>query len=71
MAVRARLAGEINRLLAPAGQPLAATMAGGAAALGVLLHLSELRMAGQLGRDEAVDAAQRFIAAGLTSLDLL
>jgi len=71
MAVRARLAAEINRLLAPAGQPLPTTMAGGAAALGVLLHLSELLLAGQLGHDEAVDAAQRFVAAGLAALDLL
>jgi AcrR family transcriptional regulator len=71
MAVRARLAGELNRLLAPAGQPLSLTMAGGAAALGVLLHVCELWMAGQLGRDEAVDAAQRFIGAGLAALDLL
>ena len=71
MAVRARLAGELNRLLAPAGQPLAMTMAGGAAALGVLLHLCELRMSGQVERDDAVDAAQRFIAAGLGALDLL
>ena len=71
MAVRARLAGELNRLLAPAGQPLSLTMVGGAAALGVLLHVCELWMAGQLGRDEAVDAAQRFIGAGLAALDLL
>ncbi|HEV7758243.1 MAG TPA: TetR/AcrR family transcriptional regulator [Acidimicrobiales bacterium] len=71
MAVRARLAGELNRLLAPAGQPLSLTMAGGAAALGVLLHVCELWMAGQLGRDEAVDAAQQFIGAGLAALDLL
>ena len=46
-------------------------MAGGAAALGVLLHLSELLLAGQLGHDEAVDAAQRFVTAGLAALDLL
>jgi AcrR family transcriptional regulator len=71
MAVRARLAGELNRLLAPAGQPLAITMAGSAAALGVLLHLCELWMAGQLDGETAVDAAQRFIAAGLSALDLL
>lgn len=71
MAVRARLAGELNRMLAPAGQPLPTTMAGSAAALGVLLHLCELSMAGQLGRDEAVETAQRFIGAGLAALDLL
>jgi AcrR family transcriptional regulator len=71
MAVRARLAGELNRLLAPAGQPLAVTMAGSAAALGVLMHLCELWMAGQLDRDVAVDAAQRFVAGGLTELGLL
>jgi hypothetical protein len=47
------------------------TMAGGAAALGVLLHMCELRMSGQVERDAAVDAAQRFIAAGLAALDLL
>jgi AcrR family transcriptional regulator len=71
MAVRARLAGELNRLLAPAAQPLAVTMVGGAATLGVVLHVCELAMAGQLSRDEAVEAAQRFTTAGLTALDLL
>jgi AcrR family transcriptional regulator len=71
MAVRARLAGELNRLLAPAGQPLAMTMVGSAAALGVLLHLCELRMAGELELDAATDAARRFISAGLGALDLL
>jgi AcrR family transcriptional regulator len=71
MAVRARLAGELNRLLAPAAQPLGVTMVGGAATLGVVLHVCELAMAGQLSRDEAVDAAQRFTIAGLTALDLL
>jgi AcrR family transcriptional regulator len=71
MAVRARLAGELNRLLAPAGQPLALTMAGGAAALGVLFQVCELWMAGQISRPAAVDAARRFLTAGLTALDLL
>ena len=71
MAVRARLAGELNALLAPAGQPLAATQAGGAAAMGALFHVCELALAGQISRDEAVDAGQRFLAGGLGALDLL
>jgi AcrR family transcriptional regulator len=71
MAVRARLAGELNALLAPAGQPLAVTLAGGAAAMGALLHVCELSMAGQIERDEATDVAQRFVRAGLAGLDLI
>jgi AcrR family transcriptional regulator len=71
MAVRARLAGELNGLLAPAGQPLAVTMAGGAAAMGALLHVCELWMAGQITRKQAVDVAHRFLAAGLAELDLI
>ena len=71
MAVRARLAGELDALLAPAGQPLAVTRAGGAAAMGALLHLCELAMAGQIAPEQAVDAGQRFLAGGLGALDLL
>jgi AcrR family transcriptional regulator len=71
VAVRARLAGELNTLLAPAGAPLPLTMAAGAAALGALLHVCELRLAGQVSEDEAVEVAQRFLAAGLDALDLL
>lgn len=71
MAVRARLAGELNGLLAPAGQPLAITMAGGAAAMGALLHVCELWMAGQITREQAVDVSHRFLSAGLAELDLL
>ena len=71
MAVRARLAGELNALLAPAGQPLAATQAGGAAAMGALLHLCELALAGQITTEQAVEAGQRFLAGGLGALDLI
>ena len=71
MAVRARLAGEINGLLAPAGQPLPVTMAGGAAAMGALLHLCELWLANQITREQAIEVSQRFIAAGLSDLDLV
>ena len=71
MAVRARLAGEINGLLAPAGQPLPVTMAGGAAAMGALLHLCELWLANQITREQALEVSQRFIAAGLSNLDLV
>ena len=71
MAVRARLAGEINALLAPAGQPLQLTMAGGAAALGALLHVCQLRIADQITAEEAAEASQRFVHAGLAALDLV
>ncbi|HEX6417262.1 MAG TPA: TetR/AcrR family transcriptional regulator [Acidimicrobiales bacterium] len=71
MAVRARLAGELDALLAPAGQPLPVTLAGGAAAMGALLHVCELWMADQVGRDQAIDAAQRFLRGGLAALDLI
>jgi AcrR family transcriptional regulator len=71
MAVRARLAGELNALLAPAGQPLTATQAGGAAAMGAVLHLCELALAGQITGEQAVDAGRRFLAGGLGALDLL
>ena len=71
MAVRARLAGELNELLAPAGQPLPVTMAGGAAAMGALLHLCELWLAGQITRQQAVEVSEQFLAAGLSALDLI
>lgn len=71
VAVRARLAAEIDQLVAAAGQPLDRTMAGGAAALGALLHVCELWMSGQLTKDDARASAHRFIHAGLGSLDLL
>lgn len=65
MAVRARLAAEPTALPASAGQPLPVTQAGGAAALGAVLQVCELAMAGQLGRHEAIALGQRFVAAGL------
>jgi AcrR family transcriptional regulator len=71
MAVRARLAGELNALLAPAGQPLPATQAGGAAALGAVLQVCEMAMSAQVPRDEAIALGQRFVAAGLGALDLV
>lgn len=71
MAVKARLAGELNALLAPAGQPLPVTMAGAAAALGAVLQVCELSMAGQITSDQAVGLARDFVAAGLGALDLV
>src|SRR5262245_33384235 len=71
IAVRARLAGELNGLLASAGQPLPVTMAGSAAALGALFHVCELRMAGQLSREEAAQSALAFLQAGLEALELV
>ena len=71
IAARARLAGELNGLLASAGQPLPVTMAGSAAALGALFHVCELRMAGQLSRDEAARSALAFLQAGLEALELV
>jgi len=71
MAVRARLAGEVNALLAPAGVPLPLTMAGAAAAMGALLHVCELWMADQITRQQATEVARRFVRAGLAELDLL
>jgi AcrR family transcriptional regulator len=71
IAVRARLAGELNALLAPAGQPLPVTMAGGAAALGAVLHVCELWMAGQLTAEQANEAALEFVRSGLAALELI
>jgi AcrR family transcriptional regulator len=71
IAARARLAGELNGLLAAAGQPLPITMAGSAAALGALFHVCELRMAGQLSREEAAASALAFLSAGLEALELV
>jgi hypothetical protein len=71
MAARARLAGELNELLAPAGAPLPVTMAASAATMGAVLSVCELWMAGQVTADEAVDVARRFVGAGLAGLDLL
>jgi hypothetical protein len=45
-------------------------MAGGAAAMGALLHVCELAMAGQVSREQAIDVAQRFLRGGLDALDL-
>ena len=70
-AVRARLAAEVNAILATAGQPLPVTLVGGAAALGAVLHACELCLAGQVSRTEAIDVAQRFVTAGLRGLDLV
>jgi AcrR family transcriptional regulator len=70
-AVRARLAGEINALLTPAGQPLPVTMAGGAAALGALLHLCQLWIGDQITTDEAAEVSRRFVHGGLAALDLV
>ena len=71
MAVRAQVAGELNALLAPAGQSLAATQVGGAAALGAVLQVCELAMSGQVPCDQAIELGQRFVAAGLGGLDLI
>jgi AcrR family transcriptional regulator len=71
MAVKARLAGELNALLAPAGQPLPVTMAGAAAALGALLQICELSMAGQITSEQAVDLARDFVAARVGAPDLV
>lgn len=70
-AVLARLSAEIDALLAHAGQPLGVTVAGGAAALGAVLALSELAIGGELSGEQATDAAQRFVHAGLAALDLV
>ncbi len=71
VAVRAQMAGELNQLLAPAGEPLARTMAGAAATMGALLHVCELWMAGQITQDQATSTAEQYIRAGLAALDLL
>ena len=69
MAVRAQVAGELNALLAPAGQSLEATQVGGAAALGAVLQVCELAMSGQVPRQQAIELGQRFVAAGPGGLD--
>ena len=61
----------LNELLAASGQPVPVTMAGGAAAMGAVLHVCELAMAGQVTAEQAVDLAQRFVAGGLGALDLI
>ena len=71
VAVRARMANELNQLLAAAGQPLTRTMAGAAAAIGAVLQVCELRIAGQVSRAEAAATAQGFVRSGLAGLDLL
>ena len=71
MAVWARLASELNALLAPAGAPLPVTMAAGAATMGAVLHVCELALGGQVSRDEAVEVAQQFVGSGLAGLGLL
>jgi hypothetical protein len=46
-------------------------MAGGAAALGALLHVCQLWIAGQITTDEAADVSRRFVHAGLAALELV
>ena len=46
-------------------------MAGGAAAMGALLHLCELWLGDQITREQAIEVSQRFLTAGLGELDLL
>lgn len=70
-AARARLVGELNRLLAPAGRGVQETLGGGAAAMGALLHVCELRMADQLTSDQAAEVAHRFVEGGLAALGLV
>jgi AcrR family transcriptional regulator len=71
MAVRNRLAGELNQLLAATGAAAPTIMAGGAAAMGAVLQVCELALAGQVTSEEAVGTARRFVLGGLTALDLL
>jgi AcrR family transcriptional regulator len=71
MAVRARLAGELNEILAPTAQDLPTTLAAGTAALGALLYVGELVMAGQLTVEDAGDVAGRFVTGGLAALGML
>lgn len=70
MAARNRLAGEVNQLLAATGAATPTIVAGGAAAMGAVLQVCELALAGQMTRDEAVEAAQRFVRGGLAALGL-
>jgi AcrR family transcriptional regulator len=70
MAVRNRLAGELNELLAATGAPTPTIVAGGAAAIGAALQVCELALSDQVTADEAVDAAQRFVRGGLAGLGL-
>ena len=71
IAVRARLSGELNSLLASAGEPLPVTMAGAAAAFGAVLHVCELWMSGQLTAEQANETVLRFVRAGLDALGLI
>ena len=70
VATRAQLASELNQLLAAAGQPHTRTLAGAAAAIGAVLQVCELRIAGQLSRAAAIEAAQDFVRGGLSALEL-
>jgi AcrR family transcriptional regulator len=73
MAVRNRLAGEVNELLVGAGSgaDTPTIVAGGAAVVGAVLQVCELAQADQVTADQAVEAAQRFVRGGLASLGLL
>jgi AcrR family transcriptional regulator len=70
-AARAGLAAELTRLLAAAGQPLELTMAASAATLGSILHVCELRLAGQLTHDQAAEVARRYVRGGLDAVGLV
>jgi hypothetical protein len=39
--------------------------------MGALLHLCELWLANQITREQAIEVSQRFVAAGLSDLDLV
>jgi AcrR family transcriptional regulator len=71
MAIRVRIAAELNGLLSGSGQPVARTQAASAATVGCLLQVTELWMAGQVDRDEAVATVNEFVRGGLTAMGLL
>lgn len=71
VAARAHLAGELYQLLGAAGESVTTTMVGGTAAMGALLHVCELASNRQITREEAIELTQRFLQAGLTSLNLM
>ena len=71
LAIRVRLGAELASLLSAAGAGTEETLAASAASIGALLHLCEAWLSGQIDRDRAVAAADRYLHGGLGATGLL
>ncbi len=71
MAIRVRLGAELASLLSSAGARTATTQAAAASTIGALLHLCELWLAEQIGREDALEVGTSFVLGGLEASGML